>query len=60
MLTFTRPGISIGGHIGGLIGGAIAGWVVLAPPYRRLPAWTAYAAPVAVIVVSVAISVVSV
>ena len=60
MLTFTLPGISIGGHIGGLIGGAIAGWVVLAPPYRRLPAWTTYAAPVAVILVSVAISVVSV
>lgn len=60
MLTFTRPGISIGGHIGGLVGGAIAGWVVLAPPYRRLPAWASYAAPVAVMVISVAVSVVSV
>ena len=60
MLTFTIAGISIGGHIGGLIGGAIAGWVVLAPPYRRLPAWTSYAAPVAVILVSVGISMVSV
>ena len=49
-LTFTIPGISIGGHIGGVIGGALAGWVVLAPPYRRLPPWASYAAPVAVIV----------
>ncbi|MDQ3030034.1 MAG: rhomboid family intramembrane serine protease, partial [Actinomycetota bacterium] len=26
-ITFTIPGISIGGHIGGIVGGAIAGWV---------------------------------
>jgi membrane associated rhomboid family serine protease len=60
LLTFTISGISIGGHIGGLVGGAAAGWVVLAPPYRRLPAWMSYAAPVAVMVVSVAISVVAI
>ena len=29
VLTFTIPGISIGGHIGGIVGGALAGWVVL-------------------------------
>lgn len=29
VLTFSVPGISIGGHLGGLIGGAIAGAVVL-------------------------------
>jgi membrane associated rhomboid family serine protease len=29
LLTFTIPGISIGGHIGGLVGGFVAGWVQL-------------------------------
>ena len=43
LLTFSIANISIGGHIGGLLGGAVAGWVVLAPPYRRLPTWTSYA-----------------
>lgn len=56
LLTFTIPGISIGGHIGGIIGGAVAGWVVLAPPYRNLPKWATYAAPSAVIVLSVVVS----
>ena len=60
LLTFSIANISIGGHIGGLLGGAAAGWVVLAPPYRRLPTWTSYAGPVAVMVVAVAISMVSV
>jgi membrane associated rhomboid family serine protease len=60
LLTFSIANISIGGHIGGLLGGAVAGWVVLAPPYRRLPTWTSYAAPVAVMVVAVAISMVSI
>ena len=57
LLTFTIPGISIGGHIGGIIGGALAGWVVLAPPYRNLPKWATYAAPSAVIVLSILVSV---
>ena len=50
LLTFTIPGISIGGHIGGILGGAAAGWVVLAPAHKRVPKWATYAAPVAVIV----------
>jgi membrane associated rhomboid family serine protease len=57
-ITFTIPGISIGGHIGGIVGGAAAGWVILAPPYKRLPAWASYAAPVAVIALSLAVSVI--
>ncbi|MET0326762.1 MAG: rhomboid family intramembrane serine protease [Ilumatobacteraceae bacterium] len=57
LFTFTIPGISIGGHIGGIIGGAAAGWVVLAPPYRNLPKWASYAAPAAVIVLSILVSV---
>jgi membrane associated rhomboid family serine protease len=57
LLTFTISGISIGGHIGGLIGGAAAGWVVLAPNYKGVPRWATYAAPVAVMAISVIISV---
>jgi membrane associated rhomboid family serine protease len=57
LITFTIPGISIGGHIGGIVGGAVAGWVVLAPNYKGMPRWATYAAPVAVMVVSVIISV---
>ena len=29
LITFTIPGISIGGHIGGLVGGLVAGWALL-------------------------------
>jgi membrane associated rhomboid family serine protease len=57
LLTFTISNISIGGHIGGLVGGAAAGWVVLAPDYKRMPRWATSAAPVAVIALSLIISV---
>ena len=57
-ITFTIPGISIGGHLGGVVGGAIAGWVVLSPRHRPMPTWATYAAPIAVIAISVAISVI--
>jgi membrane associated rhomboid family serine protease len=29
LITFTVPGISIGGHLGGLVGGFVAGWVLV-------------------------------
>jgi membrane associated rhomboid family serine protease len=58
LLTFTIPGISVGGHIGGVLGGALAGWVILPPPHVRLPKWAGYAAPLAVIVASVLVTVV--
>ncbi len=58
LLTFTLPDISIGAHVGGIVGGLIAGWVILAPPYARLPRWASYVVPAAVIVVSIAASVV--
>jgi membrane associated rhomboid family serine protease len=29
LITFTIPGISIGGHVGGLVGGLVAGWVLV-------------------------------
>ena len=60
VLTFAIPGISIGGHIGGIIGGAAAGWVVLAPRHVGVPRWATYAAPVAVMVVSIIVSVIAV
>ena len=58
LFTFTISGISIGGHIGGILGGAAAGWVVLAPLHKRVPVWATYAAPVAVIVISLLVSVI--
>ncbi len=57
MLTFVLPGIAIGGHIGGIVGGAVAGWVMMAPRYRRIPEWATYAAPVAIMVLAVIVSV---
>jgi membrane associated rhomboid family serine protease len=29
IITFVRPGISIGGHLGGLVGGFVAGWLLV-------------------------------
>jgi len=39
IITFTIPGISIGGHVGGLIGGFVAGWILtdLGPKVLRNP-----------------------
>ena len=53
LITFTIPGISIGGHVGGIIGGAIGGYAVLAPRHVRIPNWATYAVPVGVMVLSV-------
>ena len=58
LLTFTLPGISIGGHLGGIIGGVLAGWVIMHPHHRPVPKWATYATPVAVMVVSVLVSVI--
>ena len=58
-LTFAISNISIGGHLGGLIAGGLVGAVLLAPSYRRMPAWTTWATPVAVGAVSVAVAVVA-
>jgi membrane associated rhomboid family serine protease len=57
VITFTIPGISVGGHLGGAIAGAICGFVILAPNHAVLPKWASYATPVAVVVVSVLASV---
>jgi membrane associated rhomboid family serine protease len=53
VLTFSINGISKGGHVGGAIGGTICGFVMLAPSWKPLPKWAAYATPIAVAVISV-------
>ena len=50
LITFTIPGVSIGGHLGGIVGGAVAGYAVLAPRHLRVPNWATYAVPIGVIV----------
>jgi membrane associated rhomboid family serine protease len=55
-ITFTIPGISIGGHIGGLVAGAAAGSLMARPRHRRQPVWVSYTAPVAVAAVAVLIA----
>lgn len=50
LLTFTIPGISIGGHVGGVVTGALLGLVMLAPPWRPIPLWATWVAPIAAMV----------
>jgi membrane associated rhomboid family serine protease len=50
VITFTIPGISVGGHVGGLLGGAAAGLVVLRPTRGPRAGWE-YAALVGLFVV---------
>jgi len=57
VLTFLITGISVGGHIGGLVAGGICGFVMMAPKWKPVPQWATYAAPVAVSVLAVALSI---
>jgi len=57
VLTFTIPGISIGGHVGGAVAGAVCGAVMLAPSWKPVPIWATYLAPLAVGVAVVVASV---
>jgi membrane associated rhomboid family serine protease len=58
VLTFSIAGISIGGHLGGVAAGAICGWVMLAPGWKPMPAWTSWGTPLGVLVLAVGLSVV--
>ena len=53
LITFTIPGISIGGHVGGALMGAAVGYAMLEPRWNRTASWVAWAAPVAGMVASV-------
>ena len=55
-ITLTIPGISIGGHLGGLVAGVAAGSLMAAPRHTRQPEWVTYAAPVAVSLVAIVVS----
>jgi membrane associated rhomboid family serine protease len=60
VITFLFPRISIGGHVGGAVAGALTALVVMAPRHRGYPAWAGYAAPIAVVTLSVVASVLTV
>jgi membrane associated rhomboid family serine protease len=53
LITFTIPGISIGGHVGGALMGAAVGYAMLEPRWNRTASWIAWAAPIAGMVASV-------
>jgi membrane associated rhomboid family serine protease len=57
-ITFTIPGISIGGHLGGAVAGAVCGFVMLAPKWKPYPKAATYATPTLVAVVAAITSVV--
>ncbi len=56
-LTFAIPGISVGGHLGGAAAGAICGFLMLPPRWQPYPKWVTYAAPIAIVIVSLVASV---
>lgn len=53
LITFTIPGISIGGHVGGALMGAAVGYAMLEPRWNRTAAWISWATPVVGMVASV-------
>ncbi len=58
VITFSIPGISIGGHLGGLVFGVIAGGVLMHPRYRGRDARRDFAVLVAMGVVAIVLAIV--
>lgn len=50
VITFSLPGISVGGHLGGAVIGAAVGYAMLEPNWRRTMPWASWVAPVVTIV----------
>lgn len=46
LITFTIPGISIGGHVGGALMGAAVGYAMLEPRWNRNAAYVSWVAPI--------------
>jgi membrane associated rhomboid family serine protease len=57
LITFTVPGISVGGHLGGLVGGFVAGWLLVQFDERARSPFVAPAVCVGLIVALFAASV---
>jgi membrane associated rhomboid family serine protease len=53
LITFTIPGISIGGHVGGALMGAAVGYAMLEPRWNRNAPYIAWVAPIVGMVGSV-------
>lgn len=56
LITFTIPGISVGGHLGGAVMGAAVGYAMLEPRWHARYPWAAWAAPAIGIVVSLVVT----
>ncbi len=57
VITFTIGGISIGGHLGGVIAGGLCALVVIPRRPGSFPPWAAYAWPVVIGLLSVAVTI---
>lgn len=58
VITFTIPGISVGGHLGGALMGAAVGYAMLEPRWHSSRPWVAWVAPIVGIVAALAVTVV--
>jgi membrane associated rhomboid family serine protease len=56
LITFTIPGISIGGHIGGAIAGGVVGYCMLQPRWQKTMPWMSWVSPIAAIIAACAVA----
>ena len=57
VLTFVIGNIAIGGHIGGIVAGSLCSLAMMAPKWKPVATWITYAAPVAVGIIAIIVSV---